>query len=178
MENASDSRVPLPPDFSVGEWTVQPSLGRLSRGETTIRLRPQLMDVLVCLASGNGRTVMKQSVFDTVWSDRFVAESALARSVAELRVALGDSARHPTFIETIHKRGYRIIAPIAPRNDPPIASAGTAVPAHTNGDGCAPAECALAPAEIRTSARGLSPVLVAVILGVLVVAGLALLVFT
>lgn len=104
-------------DFLVDDWLVQPTLGRLSRGDKTLRLRPQLMDVLVCLVSGNGRTVGKQELLDTVWDDRFVTESAVAHSVAELRQAFGDDARQPRIIETIPKRGYRIVASIA-RNTP------------------------------------------------------------
>jgi DNA-binding winged helix-turn-helix (wHTH) protein len=123
MEHGSEADVrsqgqaaasPLPPDFLVGDWLVQPALGRVSRGASSQRLRPQLMDVLVCLAARNGRTVMKQEVMAAVWSDRFVTESALARTVAELRHALGDDAKQPRIIETIPKRGYRIIAPVAP----------------------------------------------------------------
>lgn len=100
-------------DFLIDDWLVQPTLLRLSRGDKTLRLRPQLMDVLVCLASGRGRTVGRQQLLDKVWDAQFVAPSAIARSVAELRQALGDDARQPRIIQTIPKRGYRIIAPIA-----------------------------------------------------------------
>ena len=41
--------------FRVGEWVVQPSLNRLVRGETTIQLELEVMDVLVCLAGAGGR---------------------------------------------------------------------------------------------------------------------------
>jgi DNA-binding winged helix-turn-helix (wHTH) protein len=112
VERPVEQAPPIWADFSVGEWLVEPSLNRLARGETVVHLRPQLMDLLVCLASGNGRTVMKPSIFDTVWGGRFVTETVLARSVTELRHALGDAAKQPTIIETIPKRGYRIIAPI------------------------------------------------------------------
>ena len=104
-------------DFLVDGWLVQPTLGRLSRGNATLRLRPQLMDVLVCLASGNGRTVGKQELLDRVWDARFVASSAIARAVAELRQALGDDAHQPRIIQTVPKRGYRVIVPVA-RNVP------------------------------------------------------------
>ena len=109
-----DQAAAQPPDFLVGDWLVQPSLGRVSRGTSVQRLRPQLMDVLVCLAARRGRTVMKQEVITTIWNDRFVTESALARTVAELRRVLGDDAKEPRIIETIPKRGYRIIAPVTP----------------------------------------------------------------
>ncbi len=102
-----------PEDFTVGGWLVQPTLGRVSRGHTVLRLRPQLIDVLVCLASGNGRTVGRQELVDRVWHGRFSTGSAIARSLAELRQVMGDDARQPRIIETIPKRGYRIIAPIS-----------------------------------------------------------------
>lgn len=116
------------PDFFVGDWLVQPSLGRVSRGTSVQRLRPQLMDVLVCLAARRGRTVMKQEVITTIWNDRFVTESALARTVAELRRVLGDDAKEPRIIETIPKRGYRIIAPVAPSASSSAAGGRTSLP--------------------------------------------------
>ena len=70
------------------------------------------MDVLVCLAERAGKTVTKDEVFASVWSGQFVTESALARCIAELRQTLGDDARRPRFIETIPKRGYRLLMPI------------------------------------------------------------------
>ena len=101
-------------DFTLGDWIVQPTLNRLSRHGTSVPLRPQLIDVLVCLARGAGQTVTRAELLDRVWPNQFIADTALARCVAELRQALGDSAQAPTFIETIPKRGYRLIAPIAP----------------------------------------------------------------
>jgi DNA-binding winged helix-turn-helix (wHTH) protein len=167
----------FPADFSVGEWMVEPSLGRVSRRGTVIRLRPQLMDVLVCLASGDGRTVMKKFVFESVWGDRFVSESSLPRTVAELRQAFGDDARQPRIIETIPKRGYRIIAPIVRGTTGPAVFTGIAVPARGE-DG----ERALVDADPASADRPmfdseLSPGFLGLIVGLFVVAGAALLVF-
>jgi len=58
--------------------------------------------------------VSKEQILDRVWQGRLVSESALTRNAAELRQALGDSERSPRYIETITKRGYRLIAPVAP----------------------------------------------------------------
>lgn len=103
-------------DFVLGDWLVQPSLNRLSRNGTTTHLRPQLVDVLVCLARSAGRPVSRHELLDQVWPNQFVADTALARCVAELRQALGDSATSPTLIETIPKRGYRLIGLLTPVN--------------------------------------------------------------
>lgn len=99
-------------DYLVDGWLVQPSLNRVAKQETAIRVRPQLIDVLTCLAQRRGAVVSKDELLATVWSDRFVAESGIARCVAELRQLLADDARQPRIIETIPKRGYRLIAPV------------------------------------------------------------------
>ena len=70
------------------------------------------MDLLVFLASLDGRVATRREIFDTVWDGEFVAESVLGRSVADLRRLLDDSAVTPLFVETIPKRGYRLVAPV------------------------------------------------------------------
>jgi len=116
---------PAPPlsDFILGDWLVQPGLNRLSRHGNAMHVRPQLMDVLVCLASAPGRTVHRDELLRRVWPGQStVADTAIARCVAELRHALGDQASAPTHIETIHKRGYRVIAPVAAAGERPEAT--------------------------------------------------------
>lgn len=99
-------------DFVVGDWLVRPSLSRMWQGETVVRLRPQLVDLLVCLARQPNRTLTKAELLDTVWPGQYILESGLARCVTEVRQALGDQAQNPRYIETIPKRGYRLIAPV------------------------------------------------------------------
>jgi DNA-binding winged helix-turn-helix (wHTH) protein len=106
--------VEYPRDVLIGDWLIQPGLNRASRADTTIHLRPQLVDVLMCLAHQAGRTVSRNELMDRVWPGQSVADSALPRCVAELRSALGDHAQTPGLIETIPKRGYRLIARVAP----------------------------------------------------------------
>ena len=99
-------------DFRMAGWVVQPSADRISRGEETVHLRPKLMDVLVFLASRPGEVVTKEELLEAIWPQLFVEESALTRVIADLRQALGDDAHRPAIIETIPKRGYRLIAPV------------------------------------------------------------------
>jgi DNA-binding winged helix-turn-helix (wHTH) protein len=105
-------------DFRLGEWLVQPSLCRISRGEQTLHLRPKVMDVLVCLAGKAGKVVAKQALIDAVWAKQFISDTALSRAVFELRQALGDDDAQPRYVETIAKRGYRLVAPIEPVGEP------------------------------------------------------------
>ena len=98
--------------FELGEWLVQPQLNRLSRsGGADVQLEPKMMDVLVCLARNSGDVVSREALIDAVWPEVFISESVLTRAIAGLRRALGDDARRPRFIETISKRGYRLIGP-------------------------------------------------------------------
>ncbi len=97
--------------FRLGEWLVVPAEGRLLAGEETRRLEPRTMDVLVCLAERAGAVVSKNALIDAVWAGGYISEGTLTNAVAELRAALDDDARHPRFIETIPKRGYRLVVP-------------------------------------------------------------------
>ena len=105
--------VPFPDDMRIGDWLLQPSIDRLSRNGTSVHLRPQLTNLLVLLAQNAGRTVSKDEILSKVWEGQFVAESGMTRCIAEIRQALGDDARDPKIVQTITKRGYRLMAPVA-----------------------------------------------------------------
>ena len=72
------------------------------------------MDVLVLLATRPGHVFARADIIDAVWAKKFIGESALSRAVALLREALGDDAQKPRFIETIPKRGYRLLEDVVP----------------------------------------------------------------
>jgi DNA-binding winged helix-turn-helix (wHTH) protein len=118
MINPNDAERPPVADFRLAEWMVQPSLNRLNLGERVVQIEPKQMDVLVFLAGAAGEVVSKQQIIDAVWPDLFITESVISRAIAGLRRALGDDAKQPRFIETILKRGYRLIAEVA---DPPAS---------------------------------------------------------
>lgn len=105
---------PLGLEFRAGKWIVQPGACRIISGNRELRLRPMLMKLLVLLAEQAGQVVSKDRLLEAVWEAKFVSESSLTRSVAELRQILGDNRRNPRCIETIPKRGYRFIAPVQP----------------------------------------------------------------
>ena len=86
--------------------------GRLVRGSEVIPLRHRALALLNFLALRPNRLVTKDELLASVWSGVSVSEVVLAVCVSELRKALGDSARVPRFIETVHGRGYRFIAPV------------------------------------------------------------------
>ena len=96
-------------DFSLGDWIVQPRLNRITRGDSTVSIELKMMQVLLCLAKHSGDLVTRQELIDTVWATEFIGENVLTRAIAEIRKALGDDARRPSYIETIHRRGYRLL---------------------------------------------------------------------
>ena len=112
--------------FKVGCWQIDPRLNSISSNGSTVRLEPKVMQVLVCLASQPGEPFSKEVILKTVWPDTFVSDDVLTRSVSELRRVFEDDAREPQFIETIPKRGYRLVAPVVPLNgmSPAVESAG------------------------------------------------------
>ena len=70
------------------------------------------MDVLVVLASQQGDVVTRDQLIDAVWAGRATADDAIAAKIATLRNKLGDDSRHPDYIETVQKRGYRLKMPV------------------------------------------------------------------
>jgi TolB-like protein len=100
--------------FRLGEWLVEPSLNRVSAGSRAVQVEPRTMDVLAYLAARAGRVVPREEILEAVWQRHFVADATLSHAVAELRKVLGDSPRQPRFIETISKRGYRVVAAVEP----------------------------------------------------------------
>jgi len=113
VETALQEGVP----FRLGQWLVEPSLNRISRGGEAIQLELKAMDLLVYLAGRAGELVDKRDIQDAVWQTEFVSDNTLTRRVAELRDALGDDARNPRYIETVPKRGYRLIAGVGPAEE-------------------------------------------------------------
>ncbi len=87
------------------------------------------MDLLVYMAGHQAEVVTKDQILEDVWPQQFVSESVLSRSIADLRQLLDDDARHPRIIETISKRGYRLVADVAE----PRPAAATTTPEASEG---------------------------------------------
>jgi DNA-binding winged helix-turn-helix (wHTH) protein len=103
-----------PPGFLLGDWCVEVALGRISRPGASVRIDPRNMMVLQFLASRPGELVTQAQIETAVWSGLVVTSNSVYQSVARLRRALGDDRAHPRYIETIARKGYRLIAPVRP----------------------------------------------------------------
>jgi TolB-like protein/DNA-binding winged helix-turn-helix (wHTH) protein len=95
--------------FQIGDWLVEPDLNKISRDGGNKTLPPRVMDLLVYMQSQVGEVVSHDDIIEHVWDGAHVTESSVYTSINELRVALGDHKEAPKYIETISKRGYRLI---------------------------------------------------------------------
>ncbi len=103
-------------DFRIAAWLVEPGLNTVSRNGITAHLEPKVMEVLACLARHAGKPVSKEELLQTVWPNTFVTDDVLKRSISELRRLFEDDVRESRVIQTIHKRGYRLLVPVEPIN--------------------------------------------------------------
>ncbi len=85
------------------------------------------MQLLVYLAEHAGAIVTKEAIIRDVWDGVFVTDEALTYSIFEARKALGDDARRPRFIQTVPRKGYRLIAAVAPVSEEDEADSGVAI---------------------------------------------------
>jgi predicted ATPase/DNA-binding winged helix-turn-helix (wHTH) protein len=118
----------MEPEVHFDHHRFDPRTGRLWAGRREVGLTPRAAAVLAVLVARAGDLVTRAELFQSVWGDTVVGDAALTACIKELRGALGDDARHPRFIETRHRRGYRFAAPV---RSP--AAAGTPAPGRPGG---------------------------------------------
>jgi len=106
----------------VGELLVEPTLASISRGLKTVNLRPQVMELLVFLASNQGRVVSVDELFDKLWHGKVVTEGTLYNCIGELRHAISSLDVSRPYIENIPKKGYRLSVAVREPVEPPKAS--------------------------------------------------------
>ncbi len=128
--------------YRIGEWVVSPDAGEMSQGDTVVRIEVRMLRLLSCLAAHAGEVVSIDSLLDEAWQGVVVTPDSVYQAVTALRRLLGDDPKQPRYIETIPRRGYRLVAkvervladiepPTAPdraeplRMPPPLQPAGT-----------------------------------------------------
>src|SRR5689334_23045607 len=146
------------PILAFGPFTFDPDNHLLRRGGDQIAAPPRVLGVLDLLLERAGDLVPRQELIDRVWKEAFVTDTSLAEAVSGLRQLLGDDAQAPTYIQTVHRRGYRFVAPVevvGPKPAPATAPSPATPPA------------ASAPESVRPSIGGqLIPWSLAVLLGI------------
>lgn len=118
-----------PSAWTVGAWRVDALTGDLRGlgiGGELHRVEPKVAEVLVYLAGRAGQVVSRDELLSAIWPGVVVGDDALTQAIIKLRKALGDDARRPEYIETLAKRGYRLIAPVCAET--PVAPAAPVSP--------------------------------------------------
>ena len=101
-----------------GPFVLDVAERRLARHGEVVTLAPKSFDVLAALVRRAGHLVTKTELLDTVWTNAFVEEGVVTVHMTALRKALGDDSRHPHYIETVSRSGYRFIGAVGT----PVAS--------------------------------------------------------
>lgn len=109
--------------YRFGPFELDLASFQLSRDGVSAALPPKVLDLLALFASHPGELLTKDAIFDALWPGTAVTDNAITQVVSAAREALGDDAAHPTFIQTVPRRGYRFIAELrqGPARDPAAA---------------------------------------------------------
>lgn len=108
----------------IGAWRVQPASGEISRNGETARVEVRTIRLLLCLAEHAGEVVSIDDLLNQVWPDVVVAPDSVYQAVASLRRVLGDDPKRPSYIETVPRLGYRMVAQVSPWEDQFVAQSG------------------------------------------------------
>ena len=117
--------------FHVADWSVDTDTNRIHCGGEDIKLEDKVMTLLVYLAQNQGSVVSREQLEADVWKGRVISYDALTSCITRLRKVLGDDSRNPLYIETVPKKGYRLIAPVRWYENEQTAGHDTATQAET-----------------------------------------------
>ncbi|WP_373888174.1 winged helix-turn-helix domain-containing protein [Massilia sp. Root351] len=114
----------------VGAWCVDTALGEMTRAGETVRLEPRTLRLLLCLTARAGEIVSAEELLGHVWQGVVVTPDSVYQAIASLRRLLGDDPRQASYIATVPRQGYRMVAPVGPWDEPaiPAMPAAVAVP--------------------------------------------------
>lgn len=99
--------------FSIANVRVDVARRSIDGPRGSFRVEPRVMDVLVALADRAPEPVSRDELIAGVWQGAFVTDGVLTRCISILRGLLGDDRGNPRFIETLAKRGYRLLGPVS-----------------------------------------------------------------
>ena len=116
-----------------GPFRLDQANACLWRADQPVALRPKTFALLAYLVTHAGQLVTKEALLDAVWPETAVGDGVPKTSMGELRKALGETAKAPQWITTVHGRGYRFVAPVTVVAPPEAASAGALPPAALAG---------------------------------------------
>ena len=149
-------KTPLLKGFMLAEWQIFPDQGVICQGDEKHHLEPKVMAVLVELACQQGEVVSRDQLINAIWETPFVTDEVLSRAISMLRKCFADDPKEPQFIQTVPKRGYRLISPVTLPE--PESAPGSSQPATAD-----------SPAQPQIARTRHSPIIAAVLATLLLV---------
>src|SRR6187455_1969190 len=113
---------PASDPVQIGDWLVDPRDDSLKRGSERVKLEPRTMRLLMRLAQNPGTVVSQDELLESVWTGVVVGPASVYQSMSQLRKLLGDTDDPPRYIETVARKGYRLVAGVG---SPPTLPAVT-----------------------------------------------------
>lgn len=113
--------------YRFGVYEADPASGELRRAGRLVRLQPQPFTVLLALLKAGGAVVSREELQRLLWGDETFVDfdQGLNTCIRQIRLALGDSAESPRYVQTLQRRGYRFLVPVeaVPRTPQQVATA-------------------------------------------------------
>jgi transcriptional activator of cad operon len=97
----------------IGAWHVDPASSQMTRNGETVRLEPRMMRLLLCLAERANQVVGADELLEQVWTGVIVSPDSIYQAIASLRRLLGDDPKQASYIMTVPRKGYRMVAEVA-----------------------------------------------------------------
>src|ERR1700683_730840 len=132
--------------LQIGDWVADPDTDTLARGSELAKLEPRAMRLLLLLAQSPGAVISVDRMLTEIWPGVIVGPASVYQAISQLRRALADTDPEPTYIATVPRKGYRLIAPVRP-----VTAAGTQQPAASP---AAPAAASPTPPALATPVDG------------------------
>src|SRR5262249_61731756 len=118
--------MPETQQWCFGPFRLDPATESLWRDDILLPLPPKPSAVLAYLVTHAGQVVTKEALLDAVWPQTIITAGELKTCLGQIRQSLQETARNPQYIVTLHRRGYRFLAPVVPYTE--TAPASTEMP--------------------------------------------------
>jgi DNA-binding winged helix-turn-helix (wHTH) protein len=99
--------------IEIGEYILDANEMILSREGSSVKLEPKVLEVLSYFCENKNRYISMSELHENVWKDRCVTDAAVRRAIGKLRQLFNDDHKDPNFIQSLPKRGYKLICPVS-----------------------------------------------------------------
>jgi len=109
--------------FTINGCSIDTGSYEIRRNGVVVPIEPQVFDLLIYLLERRDRVITKDEIIEHIWNGRCVSDAALSSRIKAVRQAIGDDGASQTCIRTIHRRGFRVVAPVTQDGTPATSPA-------------------------------------------------------